>query len=176
MQLTTLKQRILDYTHNLTNYDYIAYGWLFAILICFLLLAIVLIGKKPKTSVFFMMIMLFVMIAGPFAIKYGLDQTIRKAVIVDENITELPFSKNLVVLGEVENRGKIDFNKCRVFLKVLKEDENRYKQLLYTLKPIRKKSVIINNVLKGQKVAYKIVLDRFSPKIKYLVKQSVECY
>ncbi len=176
MHLTILKQRILDYAHNLTNYDYIAYGWLFALLICFLLLSVVLIGKKPKTSIFFMMLVSLFMIAGPFGIKYGLDQTVRKAVIVDENITQLPFSKNLVVLGEVENRGKIDFNRCRVFLSVLKKDDNEYLQLLYSLKPLRKKTIVVDKIPKGEKSAYKIVLNRFSPKVKYLVKQSVECY
>ncbi len=177
MQLTTLKQRILDYTHHLSSYDYIAYGWLFAALFGLLLLSIAYIGKKPKISVFLMFVMMISIFAGPLGIKYLLDTTIRKALIVDKNITRLPFSKNLVVLGEIKNSGKIDFKKCRVFLKVLREDENRYKELLFSLKPIRKKTIVIDHDLpKGEKIAYKIVLDRFSPKVKYLVKQSVECY
>jgi len=177
MQLTTLKQRVLDYIHHLSTYDYIAYGWFLGVMLGFLLLAVILAGKKPKTSTFFLFIVLLSIMIGPFGLKYGLDKTIRNAEIVDENITELPFSQNLVVLGAIQNSGKIDYQKCRVFVNVLRDDPNEYKQILYTFKPIRKKTIVIDqNINKGEQMKYKVVLGNFKSPYKYYVSQSVECY
>lgn len=177
MHLTQLKVRILDYLHHLSNYDYIAYGWLAATLFGFLLLAIALAGKKPKLSLFMILIVLLFMMTGPLGMKYALDQTVRKVVLVDKNVTELPFSKNLVILGTIKNKGRVNMHGCRVFVDILKKDDNKYKQILYQLKPLRKKIITLNKKLdKGEEMAYKIVLDHFAMHNNYLVRQSVECY
>ncbi len=177
MHLTILKQRILDYIHYLSIYDYIAFGWLFALLVCFLLLSVVLINKKPTLSTFFLFTVFLLMFVGPFILKYGLDGIVRKAFLKDQNSTELPFSKNLIVSGVIENRGKIEFHSCRVFVKVLKEDSNKYKQILNLFKPIRKKTLHLEqNISKGNSLNYKVVLDKFDYKYPYQVEQKVECY
>ena len=172
-----IKARIVDYLHHLTAYDYIAYGWMLGVLVGFLLLAIALAGKSPKTALFVILLVLFMMVPGPFVMKYILDQTVRKVVLVDRNETELPFSKNLVVLGKIANRGRVEMRGCRVFVDILKKDANRYKQLFYSLKPLRKKMVQIDKKLaKGKEMPYKIVFDHFSLRNDYIVKQSVECF
>ena len=178
MHLTTLKERILDYLHHLSPYDYIAYGWLVAVLVGFLLLSIVLAGKKPKTSLVLILIVLILMMAGPFGMKYALDRTIRKVALEDTNTTQLQFAKDLIVTGKIANEGKIDMSGCRVFVKVLKKDDNRYKQMLYKLKPLRKKSIHIKKRLaKGEEMAYRVVLEHFTlHKDTYVVEQNVECY
>ena len=178
MNLAPLKERILDYVHHLSTYDYIAYGWLAAVLVGFLLLAIALAGKKPKTALFLILVVLTGMMIGPLGLKYGLDQTIRKVVLADTNVTQLHFAKNLIVSGVIENEGKIDLHGCRVFVKVLKSDDNQYKELLYTLKPLRRKKIHLRQTLpKGGQLAYRVVLDRFAlSEGTYRVKQSVECY
>lgn len=177
MQLTTLKQRGLDYIHYLSTYDYIAYGWLLALLVSFLLMSIVLAGKKPKVSTFFILLVMVLMFTGPFGLKYGLDKIIRKTIIVDKNATQLPFSKNLIATGKIVNEGKITLQKCRVFVKIFKKDDNKYKQIMYTLKPIRKKTIILDkNLTKGETLTYRVVLDHFNYQSPYSVDQSVECY
>ncbi len=177
MHLMQLKARILDYLHHLTKYDYIAYGWLLGILIGFLLLAVVLSGRKPKTSLFFILIVLILMLIGPFGMKYALDQTVRKVVLIEQNVTELPFARNLIVLGKIKNLGRVDMAGCRIFVDVVKKDENRYKQLLYRLKPLRKEVLAINQkVPKGKEMPYKIVFDHFKLKYPYSVTQSLECF
>lgn len=178
MHLTPIKERILDYLHHLSLYDYIAYGWLLAVLTGFLLLAIALSGRKPKAALSMILIVLILMITAPFGMKYGLDQTIRKVALADTNVTQLNFAKNLIVTGVIKNEGKIDLSGCRVFVKVVKKDPNHYKELLFALKPLRKKSLHLDKPLKkGTDMPYKIVLDHFAYKENlYRVDQSVECY
>jgi hypothetical protein len=177
MHPVQIKARIVDYLHHLTTYDYIAYGWLLGILIGFLLLAVVLAGTKPKTSLFMIFMVLTIMIVGPMGMKYGLDQTVRKVLLVDKNSTELPFAKNLVVFGKIKNFGRVDMAGCRVFVDVLRKEDNKYKELLYRLKPIRKQVLKIDKKLpKGEEMPYKIVFDHFKLEKGYYVSQSVECF
>ncbi len=178
MNLTPLKERILDYVHHLTAYDYIAYGWLAAVLVGLLLLSIALIGKKTGLSLLLILFVLLGMMAGPFGIKYGLDHTVRKVVLTDTNTTQLTFAKNLIVVGEIANRGKVDMQGCRVFVNIVRKDPNRYKQLLWMLKPLRRKSMHIQRPLKrGSDMDYRVVFDHFAMQEgTYIVRQSVECY
>ena len=109
--------------------------------------------------------------------KYALDQTVRKTELTDLNTTKLSYAKNLIVLGKIENRGRIDMQGCRVFVDVVKQDPNKYKQFLYRLKPLRKQMLKIEKKLpKGGEMPYKIVFDNFDLKKKYNVIQSVECF
>ena len=177
MHPVQIKARITDYLHHLTTYDYIAYGWLLGILIGFLLLAVALAGRKPKTSLFMILMVLIIMFIGPAGMKYGLDQTVRKVVLTDQNSTELPFAKNLVVLGKIKNSGRVDMAGCRVFVDILRKDENKYKELLYRLKPLRKQILKIDKRLpKGEEMPYKIVFDHFALQKGYYINQSVECF
>ena len=93
LHLTDLKARIIDYLHHLSLYDYIAYGWLGAFLIVLILLSVLLAKRSPGFSLTLILIVLILMSAGPFGIKYLLDQTVRNVTIIDRNVTELPFSR-----------------------------------------------------------------------------------
>ncbi|RUM65561.1 MAG: hypothetical protein DSZ05_05855 [Sulfurospirillum sp.] len=172
-----IKARIVDYLHHLTDYDYIAYGWLLGVLVAFLLLSVLLSSRFPKTALLMVAIVLAGMITGPFAMKYLLDQTVRKVVLTDTHTTQLPFSKNLIVIGTIENQGRIDMSGCRIFVDILRKDTNRYKQFFYSLRPLRKEMLMIKKkVHKGDKMPYKVVFDHFAMKEGYQVKQSVECF
>ena len=177
MHLTQIKARIADYLHHLTNYDYIAYGWLFGVLIGFLLLAIALVGRSPKIALLMILLVLLLMVPGPFLMKFGLDKTVRKIELTDLNTTYLSYAKNLIVLGTIQNRGRVNMEGCRVFVDVVRQDSNRYKQFLYRFKPLRKEILKIEKKLpKGGKMPYKIVFDNFHLKKKYKIIQSVECF
>ncbi len=177
MHTIDLKARILDYLHHLTIYDYVAYGWLMGVLLGMILLAIVLISSKPKFALTLILLVLLLMMIGPFAMKYGLDKTVRKVTLIDQNTTYLPFSKNLIVLGKIKNLGKIEMQGCRVFVDIVRIDENKYKTLLYRLKPIRKEMLKIVEPLKVEgTIPYRVVFDHFATDKKYAVRQEVECY
>ncbi len=178
LHLTDLKARIIDYLHHLSLYDYIAYGWLGAFLIVLILLSVLLAKRSPGFSLTLILIVLILMSAGPFGIKYLLDQTVRNVTIIDRNVTELPFSKNLIVLGNIRNNGKIDLRGCRVFVDIVRKDQNKYLTMLYRLKPIRKMMLKIEKPLKQDgMLPYKVVFDHFAlPKKRYAVRQKVECF
>ncbi len=172
-----LKQHLLDYIHALSIYDYIAYGWLFAILCFLLFIAIALIGKKPIRALTLIVLTMILMLIAPFGLKLFLDKTIRHAIIVDQNSTKLHFTPDLIVTGKVQNKGYVDFRTCRVRAKIFKKDTNRIKDTINRLKPLRQKTILLKKRLQQEAMEeFKIVFNRFDYPGAYRVQISAECY
>jgi len=172
-----LKASLTDYIHTLTMYDYVAFGWLFGLLIMMILTALLSSKSKPKLASFLIFFSFILMFIGPIGVKLFLDKTIRKVKIIDQNSTKLNFSKLLVVTGKIENHGKIDLKKCYVSAKVLKISDNKYLNFLYNLKPIRKRTIITEaNISKDTSEEFKVVFEKFNYKKDYRVAVSAECY
>lgn len=175
--LKNLKQRLIDYTESLTTYDYAAFGWLLFLLVTLILLAIILSKKKPKLASFFIFVTFIMMFIAPIGLKIFLDETIRKVEIVDQNHTALQFSKALVITGSVENKGKIDFNKCYIKTNIIKVSDNKYKNIFNYLKPIRKRTIILDEqISQNQSKEFKVVFEKFNYPKEYTVTVSAECY
>lgn len=174
--MSNLKKSLLDYTNHLTIYDYAAFGWLGFLIVILLFLAI-LLRKKSTLSLSLLLFAMLLMFVAPLPLKLFLDQTIRKTEIKTISIDELKYSKSLVVVGELKNSSKIDFDICTIQAKVLRFDQNRYKTMLYTLKPLLKKTIYMEEaILKDQVVPFKIVFERFHYEKDYNVSTSATCY
>ncbi len=175
--LKNLKQRLTDYTDSFTMYDYAAFGWLLFLLAVLILLALLYSKKKPKLAASLIFFTFTLMLTAPMGIKIFLDSTIRKVDVHDQNHTLLNFSKALVVTGNLKNLGKIDIKKCYIQTKILKETENKYLNILYNLKPIRKRTTILDeNISQNSTKELKIVFEKFNYQKAYRVTQFAECY
>ncbi len=175
--LQGLKHRFIDYSHSLTMFDYFAYGWLFFLLIVLILLALLFSKKKPKLSISLIFLTFILMFTAPLGIKIFLDQTVRKVEIQDQNQTYLKFSKALLVTGKITNIGKVDMKKCYIITKVLKKSKNKYINLLYALKPIVKRTIIMDkNITQYKSQEFKVLFEKFKYPKEYQVTVSAECY
>ena len=175
--LKGLKQRLTDYTDSLTMYDYTAFGWLLFLLVVLILLAILSSKKKPKLATLLIFFTFILMFTAPIGIKIFLDKSVRKVEIQEQNNTHLNFSKALVVTGELHNFGKIDMTKCYIKTKILKKADNKYLNILYTLKPIRQRTTILDeNLTKNSSKELKVVFKNFNYKKEYRVTLDAECY
>ena len=124
-----------------------------------------------------LLISLVLVAFSPIFIKLYFDKTVRKVEILNQKITKLNFANMLIIKGKLQNQGKIDYKKCRIFTKVVKKDENKYKKVLNSLKPLRKMSILLDRELKKEeKERFKIVMKDFDLKDIYDVKVSGECY
>ena len=172
-----LKLRFIDYFNHLTVYDYLGFAW-FIVFFIFITLVVLMIYKKvPKISIFLLFISLLIVLFSPLLVKLYFDKTVRKVEILNQKITQLNFAKMLIIKGAIKNNGKINYKKCRVFTKVIKKDENRYKNILNYLKPLRKESILLDKELKKEDFEkFKIVLEKFALSKPYEVKVTGECY
>lgn len=175
--LKGLKQRLIDYTDSLTMYDYAAFSWLLFLLFVLIFLAILFSKKKPKLATFLIFFTFIFMFIAPIGIKIFLDKTVRKVEIQDQNQTYLKFSKSLLITGSINNLGKIDMKKCYIKTKVLKQTGNKYLDILYNLKPIVKRTTIMDkNITQNSSLEFKVLFEKFKYSKEYKVIVSAECY
>jgi len=176
-KIEILRQHLLDYAHALSIYDYIAFGWLFAVLAFLLFIAIALIKKRPMRALTLIVLTMILMLTAPVGLKIFLDKTIRHAIIIDQNSTKLHFTPDLIVTGKVQNKGYVDFRTCRIRAKIFKKDTNKIKDTLNHLKPLRQKSILLKKeLLQEATEEFKIVFNRFDYPGAYRVQISAECY
>ncbi len=175
--IENLKGSFLDYLHALSLYDYVAFGWLLFLFLIILTLAILLGRRKPRLAIFLIMITILLMFIAPFGMKYFLDNTVRKVDVVMDKVSKLHFASSLIVSGHLRNEGKVPFQKCRINAKVFKIDENKYKNMLNSLKPLRNKTIVVDkNISEGEEAMFKIVFENFKTTKDYNVSLSAECY
>jgi hypothetical protein len=175
--LKDIKLRFLDYIHHLTIYDYFALSMVGVFFLFSFIIFIMIARKRLGLGLFWLMLSLIVVFISPVGIKIYFDKTVKKIELIDKKEYKLNFAKKLVLKGKIKSKAKVDFKKCRVFAKIIKEDKNKYKNILNNLKPKRYLSILLNKELKrGETMPYKIVFDDFKPKYKYKVKVYGECY
>ena len=175
--LENIKQNLLDYIHALTIYDYAAFGWLLFLFFIILTLAILLGRKKPTLAISLIMITILLMFVAPFGVKYFLDNTVRKVDVITDQVSKLHFASSLIVTGHLINDGKVPYQKCRVNAKVFKISENKYRNILNNLKPLRNKTIVVDkNISQGEEVMFKIVFENFKYSKEYNVSLSGACY
>ncbi len=175
--MNELKQRITDYIQHLTIYDYFAISWVGVFFIFMMMIVFLNIKKRTKFAISLFLISLVLVTFSPIFIKLYFDKTVRKVEILDQKITKLNFANMLIIKGKLQNQGKIDYKKCRVFTKVVKKNKNKYKNILNNLKPLRNMSIVINQKLKKEnKESFRIVMKNFKFNSPYEVKVRGECY
>jgi hypothetical protein len=172
-----LRQRFLDYIEYLTIYDYFALSWIGLLFFLSVVISLLLIKKNIILSFIVVLFSFIMLLISPIVIKVVFDQDIKKVELSDQKIDRLGFSKILVVKGSIKNISKIDFKKCRVLASILEENQNSYQKYINYLKPLRKKSIVIEKELKREdSYSYKIVFEDFNLTKGYLVKVYGECY
>jgi len=120
---------------------------------------------------------ILLLFAGPFGVKYFLDQSVRKVEVVKDEVVKLNYLPELIIKGHLINIGKVDYHGCTIEAKILKSDPNRYKNILYSLKPLYKKSIYLDkNVSIKERVDFKMVIENFVYKKDFNVTLSGVCY
>ncbi len=174
--MQNLKKSLLDYINHLTIYDYATFGWLGLLIFIILFLAI-LLRKKASLSLTLLLFAMLLMFIAPLPLKLFLDQTIRKNEIKIVSLDEMKYAKSLVVVAQLKNSSKIDFDTCSIKAKVIRLSKNRYKNILYGIKPLLKKTIYIEEeILKEQTKDFKIIFQNFHYTKDYNVSISATCY
>ena len=172
-----IKKNLLIYLTHLSVYEYIAYGWVILLFIFLLIFSIVISSKKPILSVFLIFFNFVFLVFSPLFVSVLMDKSVRKTKIFIEKRERLHYGNSLIVEGKVINIGKIDFDMCKVNMKVYKVSKSFLKNYLYLLKPLGKKTIWIRKPLKRKnQESFKIVLDPFYYKGDFNISVKAECY
>lgn len=134
-----IKRDILNYLTHLTIYDYIAYAWALLLFILVLALSIIISNKRPIFSIFLIFFDFVFLVFSPLFVDIFMQKSIKKTKVIIEREEFLHYGNSLIIEGEVENLGKIDFKECKVKVRIYRFSKNILKKYLYLLKPLQKK-------------------------------------
>lgn len=177
MNFDAIKSSILLYVNHFGMYDYIAFAWLIFTFFIALLLSIVLAKRSVLLSIFILLFALVLIGAGPFALKKVLDNYLRASNTTISLFKKLNFTNVLIINGEVNNLSKKSFSTCTLDASVYKQSTNNIKQFINQLKPIRKKSILLNKSIESnQSEEFQITFYNFDYDQDVNVSVSSECY
>jgi len=130
---------------------------------------------EVKTIVFILLNFAF-LILSPILVNSFMSKTVRKNSIKIIKTDYLHFSKALIVSAKIKNEGKVDFKECKVKAKIIKQSKNAFKNFLYGLKPLKKRTIFIKDkIIKQDSLEFKVVFNHFDYKKDYNVTIKAEC-
>lgn len=165
------------YFHYLTFYDYCGMFWVLLSFFLFIILAFCFIRKKIVLSLLIFIFSFIFLFGAFFGIKIFLDNTIRKNKITILHAKQLHFENALVISGKLKNLGRINFNKCIITFKISKKTNNKIKNIIYNIKPISKRSIIIDKeILRNNSYIFKTILNNIIYKDNLNLTAHANCY
>ncbi len=158
-----MKEKVLQFLHSLSIYDYIFFLAVFTVFILLILL-IVLIRNKTTLALSVLLIALLEIFLAPTLgfkvfhnLLYGNTITIQK-------VKRLTFLQALVIEGKLHNDSSFDFKSCKLDAAIYKDTHNRFKNLVFRLKPIKKSTLTLHNIPKGADVTFRFFIEPFTYK------------
>ncbi|MDO8454856.1 MAG: DUF2393 family protein [Sulfurimonas sp.] len=169
-----MKEKIVAFIHELIIYDYILFGSSFILFILFITLAIV-VRKRVGFSLFLVLLSFILLLALPSLGYVKMHEYLFKNNIQVISEKKLVFTEAIVVKGTLTNESKFDFKTCHVTAKVCKATGNKYKDFIFTFKPIMKMSILEEDLKIGETREFKIIVEPFTYANDYNASVKADC-
>ena len=155
-----MKEKLLEFLHTLTPYDYLYFGAVFLIFILLILLTL-LLRRRMTLALLVLLVALLDISLGP-TFGFGLFHSyLFKNSIEITKAKRLKFVEAVVIEGKLKNDSKFDFKSCRLVAKVYKDTHNEFKNLILKLKPIVKSELELKDIPKGADASFKFLIEPF---------------
>ena len=169
-----MKHKISAFIHSLTNYDYMLFGAILFLFVLFIIVAII-IRHRLVLSVILVILSFVLLIAGPFVGYFKLHEYLYKNKIEIHSEKKLQFTKAIVVYANIQNISNLDFKECKITAKVSKFSKKKIKDYLYRFKPIKKMSIVEEDIKKGEVREFKMIIEPFTYTKKYNLELESLC-
>ncbi|MEO1937613.1 MAG: DUF2393 domain-containing protein [Sulfurimonas sp.] len=169
-----MKHKIQAFIDGLILYDYILFGASFVLFILFIILAIVL-RERLKTALFLVLFAFATIMLGPTLGFIEMHKFLYKNEVTLKENKRLEFAPAVVVKGSLKNLSRFDFKECLVTASLYKITKNEYKNYLLKFKPIKKQSILLKDIPKGQSKEFKMIVDPFKYKKEYGISLEANC-
>ena len=169
-----MKEKILEFIHGLSNYDYILFAGLFFVFLLLLILTL-LLRKRAFFASVFLILSLITLFVGPFVGYIQLHDYLYKNSSKITEIKALEFSPALVVLGNITNESQRDFSTCKINVNIFKVAHNQILDAIFPYSPFQTMQVTETDIAKGETRDLKIIVEPFSYKQDYNVSLGVDC-
>ena len=169
-----MKAKIIAFMNQLIIYDYILFGISFTFFLLLLILAI-LFRNKVGFSIFLALLSFLVLFLAPTFGYIEMHKYLFKNIVTIESQKKLNYTKAIVVKGNIKNISKFNFKECKITLSAYKVGKNKYKNMLYPFKPLRKMSIVENNITKGSSHKFKMFIEPFTYSKEYNLSIGAKC-
>ena len=169
-----MKEKITTFVNGLITYDYILFGSVFGIFLLLLILAI-LLRNKLGLAIFILLLSFSVLILGPTLGYIKMHEYLFKNSTKLTSQKKLEFVKAIVVKGSLTNESKFDFKSCKITANVYKASKNELKNYIYQFKPLKKMSILEENISKGSTIDFKILVEPFTYSKDYNISLGAKC-
>lgn len=167
----------LYYFNHFELTDYMAFIWFLTLAFLFLILGIILLRRYTILGFMIIFTVIVICVAGPFTIKWYLNNALREVKTQISSTKQLNFSDTFIIEGNITNLSKRDFSTCKLYIGIYKFSKNKYKQYINELKPARKYTKNIDKILqKNQTTDFKFVLNDFKISPDVNITALSECY
>ena len=169
-----MKHKLTAFLGELTKYDYILFGGVFVLFILVLILALVL-RKKPALSAILALLAFAILFLGPTLGYVKMHEYIFASSVELISQKKLNFSAAIVVKGKLTNESKRNFKHCTITAAAIKQTKNKYKNYLLQFKPIRKRSIVEEDIQVGEVREFKMFIEPFTYKKDYNITLKADC-
>jgi len=169
-----MKEKIISFIHNLIIYDYILFGTVFILFILFIILAIV-VRNRVGFSIFLVLFSFIFLVFAPFFGYIQMHKYLFKNSTTLISQKRLHFTKALIVKGSITNQSKTNFKSCVVTISAYKVTNNKYKNMLYKLKPFQKMSILEKSILRGETKKFRVIVEPFTYAKDYNISLEADC-
>jgi len=165
-----------NFLAQLHIYDYYAFIWIGLVFIILLILSIIMIRKKTSYAIIIMLFTFIFLLSAPFISFHFIHNFIYKAEIQVDMVKKLQYSKSLVIKGTLINRGIENFNTCNIEADVIKTGQNFLKNFISTIKPIKKKIILVNEkIVPGQIHLFNFIIEPYTYRGDFNVTLKANC-
>jgi len=169
-----MKEKLLLYLHSFTTYDLIYFAAVGSIFI--LLIVLVLLARKKLTLA--LLLLLFAILELSLGVTLGFSyfhNYLYKNTITLTKAKRLQFVQAVIIEGTLKNESRFDFKECKVEAVITKDTHNKIKNLIFKLKPIRVKSIILEDIPKGADTTFRFLIEPFTYKKDFNVSVQGTC-
>ena len=169
-----MKEKLLEFFHSLSNYDYIYFISILVIFIVLILLTL-LLRKKITLALFILLLAIVDISVGPtFGFSYFHKFLYKNSITITKS-KKLQFVESVVIEGNLKNESKFDFKECKVTAVISKDKHNKFKNIVLKFKPIKKETITLKDIPKGADATFKFLIEPFVYKKDFLVSVDGSC-
>lgn len=169
-----MESEITAFIDGLIMHDYILFGSAFVLFILFIILGLVL-RKKIGLAVFLIIIAFSTLILAPTLGYTKLHAYLFKNTTTITKQKKLEFTEAIVINGTLVNESKYDFKSCKITANVHQVSKNEIKNYLLKFKTINKMSIVEEDILKGETINFKMIVEPFTYKRDYSITIGADC-
>jgi len=156
-----VKEKLTAFIDALNLYDYLFFGGVFFVFLLFILITI-LLRKHIFLALLFLLSGFTLVLLSPTLGYKEFHTYLYKNKITLLSYKKLHFSDAVVIEGNLTNESKFDFTECTIYASVFKVTKNKYKNILYKLKPLKKMTIVQTDIKKKQTRYFKMIIDPFT--------------